>query len=192
MNQPPAARPLLTAACALLLAAAPLSAQSDLPIGSPVSIALGLGGGVSLPTGDISDGYNTGWHAGGRFRIGGSLPFNVTASGIYNALPEKATDKTDNQVILGAGLEFPIPSAGVHPYFGGEVLYVRFNNEGTGTSSFNRGGLAVGAGVEFTVPAFGSFDTSVKYQFLNLMGKETGEITAAQIAATVAVMFDLL
>lgn len=178
--------------CALLLVSFPLAAQMEVPVSSPVSLSLGLGGGVSLPTGDLSDLYNTGWHAGGKLRIGGSMPINIVATGMYNSLPEKAADKTDNQLILGGGLEYPIPSVGVHPYFGADALYVHFNNEGTGTSSFNRGGLGVGAGVEFTIPAFGSFDTSVKYQFLNLMGKEDGESTASQIAATVAIMLNLL
>ena len=182
----------LALGCALLLAVVPASAQMDVPVGSPVSLQLGLGGGVSLPTGDLADVYNTGWHAGGKLRIGGSIPFNILATGMYNSLPEKAVDQSDNQLILGAGLEFPIPSVGVHPYFGADVLYVHTNNEGTGTSSFSRGGLGVGAGVEFTIPAFGSFDTSVKYQFLNLMGKEEGEGTASQVAATVAIMIGLL
>ncbi len=183
---------IIAVTCALLLMSLPLAAQMGSPVSSPVTLDLGLGGGVSLPTGDLSGDHNTGYHAGGKLRIGGSLPFNIVASGMYNSLPEKATDKSDNQVMLGAGLEFAIPSAGVHPYFGADALYVKFNNEGSGTSSFTRGGLGVGAGVEFTIPAFGSFDTSVKYQFLNLMGKETGETTAAQIAATVTLMFGLL
>lgn len=177
---------------AFLLAALPAAAQDGLPVGSPLTVQLGLGGGVSIPTADLSDGYNTGWHAGGKLRIGGSIPFNIVAGGWYNALPEKIGDNTDNQVIVGAGIEYALPSAGVHPYFGAEALYVSFSNEGTGTSSFNRGGLGVGAGVEFTIPAFGSFDTSVKYQFLNLMGKEDGELTASQIAATVTLMIGLL
>lgn len=176
----------LVLVCTLLLVSFPLSAQS------PVTLDLGLGGGVSLPTGDLSDSSKTGYHAGGKLRIGGLLPFNIVASGMYNSLPEKSTDKSDNQVILGAGVEYAIPSAGVQPYFGADVLYVNFNNEGSGTSSFSRGGLGIGAGVEFTIPAFGSFDTSVKYQFLNLMGKETGEATLSQIAATVTLMFGML
>jgi hypothetical protein len=183
---------ILALGCALLLASLPLAAQMDVPVSSPVSLQLGLGGGVSLPTGDLSDLYNTGWHAGGKVRIGGSIPVNIVGSGFYNSLPEKAVDQSDNQLILGAGLEYPIPSVGVHPYFGADVLYVHTNNEGAGTSSFNRGGLGVGAGVEFTIPAFGSFDTSVKYQFLNIMGKEDGEATASQVAATVAIMIGVL
>jgi hypothetical protein len=177
---------------ALCLIAIPLHAQMGTPVSVPLSLTLGLGGGVSLPTGDISDFYNTGYHAGGKLRIAGPLPFNIVAGGMYNSLPEKVGDKSDNQVILGAGLEVGIPAVAVKPYFGADLLYVHFNNEGTGTSSFNRGGLGLGAGVEFVIPAFGSFDTSVKYQFLNLMGKEATEGTASQIVATVAIMVGII
>jgi len=178
----------------LSVVAIPLHAQMGTPVSIPLSLTLGLGGGVSVPTGDISDIYNTGYHVGGKLRISGPLPFNVVAGGTYNSLPQKVDDKSDNQVIVGAGLEVGIPAVAVKPYFGADLLYVHFNNEGTGTSTYNRGGLGLGAGVEFVIPAFGSFDTSVKYQFLNLMGKDDNidPQTAAQIVATVAIMVGLL
>ncbi|HLB00637.1 MAG TPA: outer membrane beta-barrel protein [Bacteroidota bacterium] len=184
---------IATLALALLVVAIPLHAQLDAPmVNIPLSLDLGLGGGVSVPSGDLSNSNNTGYHAGGKLRIHGPLPFNIVAGGMYNNLPEKVGDKSDNQIIVGAGIEVGIPSVAVQPYFGADVLYLRFNNEGTGTSSFNRGGLALGAGVEFVIPAFGSFDTSVKYQFMNLMGKKDTEPTASQIVATVAVMIGLI
>jgi len=177
---------------ALCVVAIPLHAQTGTPVSIPLSVQLGLGGGVSLPTGDISDVYNTGYHLGGKLRISGPLPFNVVAGGMYNSLPQKVDDKSDNQVILGAGIEVGIPAVAVHPYVGADILYVHFNNEGTGTSSFNRGGLGVGGGVEFVIPAFGSFDLSGKYQFLNIMGKEDLEGTTSQIVVTAAVMVGLI
>jgi hypothetical protein len=36
---------------------------SATPLGAQSPISLGLGGGLSLPEGDIADGVNTGWHA---------------------------------------------------------------------------------------------------------------------------------
>jgi hypothetical protein len=183
---------MFTIVSALLLFSIPLCAQPGVSVSPPVTLDLGLGGGVSLPTGDLSNGYNTGYNLGGKLRIGSLLPFNLVASGMYNSLPRKAISTSDNQVIVGGGVEYAIPSAGVHPYFGADALYVRFNSGESGVPSINRGGLGIGAGVEFTIPAFGSFDTSVKYQFLNLMGKEALETTASQIAATVTLMVNLL
>lgn len=177
-----------TVLCLLFVFALTASAQVE----SPVGLDFGLGGGVSLPTGNLSDGYKTGYHAGGKLRLSSPLPFSIVASGFYNSLPEKATDNSDAWTIVSAGLEFGIPSVGVHPYFGGDIMYVHFQNEGTGTSSVNRGGLGLGAGVEFTIPAFGSFDTSVKYQFLNIMGKEDLEETHSQIVATVVIMISVI
>jgi hypothetical protein len=179
---------MFTLGIVLLCFALPAVAQ----VGPPVNLDFGLGGGVSLPTGTLSDFYKTGYHVGGKVRLHGSLPFNVVVAGFYNSLPEKSTDKSDTQTMISGGLEVAIPSAGVHPYFGADVIYVNFQNEGTGPSSFDRGGLGVGAGVEFTIPAFGSFDTSVKYQFMNIMGKEDGEDTMSQVAATVTVMLGLI
>ncbi len=47
---------IFTAACvSIVCSAAPLEAQSPLSVG--------VGGGVSLPEGDVADDVNTGWHA---------------------------------------------------------------------------------------------------------------------------------
>lgn len=173
---------------ALCVIAIPIHAQVSLPL----SLDLGLGGGVSLPTADFSNIYKTGYHLGGKLRISGPLPFSIVAGGLYNSLPQKIDDKSDKQIIVNAGIELGIPSVAVKPYFGADLLYIRFDNEGSGTSSFNRGGLSLGAGVEFVIPAFGSFDTSVKYQFMNLMGKEDLEGTASQLLATVSIMVGLI
>ena len=169
------------------------TAYTQVPdISSPVKLDLGVGGGVSLPTDKLSDSRNTGFHVGAKVRLHSFMPLSIVGSGYYNRLPEKNTDNTDSQWMLGVGLEYPIPSAIVKPYFGADALVNFFKNEGTGTSSFTRGGVGLGAGVEFSIPAFGSFDTSVKYQIFNVVGKEDNEDTISQIAASVALMFSVL
>ncbi|MBI4548100.1 MAG: outer membrane beta-barrel protein [Ignavibacteriae bacterium] len=166
---------------------------SQMPgVSSPVKFDLGVGGGVSLPTGKLSDASKTGYHVGAKIRLHSFIPLSIVSSGYYNRLPEKNTDKTDSQWMLGVGLEYPIPSVMVKPYFGADALVNIFKNEGTGTSSYTRGGVGLGAGVEFSIPAFGSFDTSLKYQIFNVVGKEDGEETFSQIAASVALMVSLL
>jgi hypothetical protein len=161
-------------------------------VGSPVSIELGFGGGVSLPNGKLSDFNETGYHAGAKARFKSVMPLNIVASANYNRLPEKGTDKTDSQWMLGAGLEYPLPGVAVSPYLGVDAMLNLFDNQGTGTSSFSRVGVGMGAGVLFALPGLGSFDTSVKYQLMNVIGKETGEDTFSQIAANVSLMFNLL
>lgn len=173
--------------CILLSASLPVCAQT------PVTLGFGLGGGVSLPTAEMSKLFNTGYHGGGKVRLGGWLPVNLVASGWYNSMPEKTADQSDTQVMVGGGFEYAIVSAEVHPYFGVDAFYTEFTDKGTIDTSFSRGGLGIGAGVEFTIPSFGSFDTSVRYQYMNVMGKENAEEkTFSQIAATVTLMFALL
>lgn len=178
-------------ALAAILLTASVPARSQL-VESPVSLKLGVGGGVSLPTGSLSDAYNTGWNAGAKVRLGGWIPVNLVAVGMHNSLPLKGTDKSDEQLILGGGIEYAITSVVVHPYIGADYYYVDFDNKASGVPAFNRGGLGIGAGVEFAIPGFGSFDTGVKYQYLNVMGKEEGEKDISQIAATVTLMLGLI
>jgi len=172
----------------LLLASLAASAQV---VEAPITLKAGIGGGVSLPSGTVADDHNTGWNAGARIRLGGWIPLNLVADGAHNSLPLKSVDESNDQLILGGGIEYAITSAVVHPYFGLEAYYVNFTNNGSGVADFNRGGASLGAGVEFALPGLGSFDTAVKYMYLNAMGKETGEDDIAQISATVTLMFDV-
>jgi hypothetical protein len=173
---------------ALLLMAGTVAAQVD----SPMKLDLGVGGGVSLPTGDLSNVSNTGWNVGAKLRAHGMLPLNIVGAAVYNRLPDKVGSEADTYLMLGGGIEYSVPAPDVHPYFGVDIFYNSISNTGAGSSSASRGGLGLGAGVEFSVPAFGSFDTSVKYQFLNMFGKEANEPDAAQIAATLSIMFSVL
>ena len=176
-------------AAVLLVVCVPLHSQV---IESPITLKLGLGGGVSLPAGTLSDGYNTGWNAGAKMRLGGWIPVNLVAMGMHNSLPMKDSSNSDDQLLIGGGIEYAITSVVVHPYFGVNAFYVNFDNHASGAPAFNRGGLGVSAGVEFQLPGFGSFDTAVMYQYMNLMGKEAGEKDMTQIAATITLMFGLI
>ena len=170
------------------------SMYAQTPMGSPLNIDIGLGGGVSLPNGDLSNANNTGWHGIAKIRLHGAMPINIIGTGMYSRLPEKVGSESEVYWIAGAGLEYPIPSAVVKPYFGVDVVYVNVSNTGPGASSANRGGVGLGAGVEFSLPGFGSFDTSVKYQMLNVFGKDSNvnETTVSQVAASVALMFGVM
>ena len=170
------------------------SMHAQTPVGSPLNVDLGVGGGVSLPTGDLSNGSNTGWHGLAKIRLHGAMPINIVGTGMYSRLPEKVGRESEVYWIAGAGLEYPIPSAVVKPYFGVDVMYVNVSNTGAGTSSASRGGVGFGAGVEFSLPGFGSFDTSVKYQMLNVFCKDSNvnETTVSQVTASVALMFGVM
>jgi opacity protein-like surface antigen len=176
----------------VLLLGGNLYAQTPVSISPPLNIDLGFGGGVSLPLGKLSDADNTGFHGLVKARLHGFMPLNVVASGAYNRLANKTGSESDTYWMIGAGLEYPLPTPIVKPYFGIDALYNVISNTGAGSSSSNRGGLGVGAGVEFALPGVGSFDTSVKYQVINITGKETNEETYSQVAVSVALMFGVL
>lgn len=158
----------------------------------PVSMDLGVGGGISVPSGKLADINNTGYNAGAKLRIKSLLPLAIVASATYNRLPEKGTDQSDGAWLVGAGLEYALPGVMVSPYLGADATLNIFNNQGTGTSSKNRGGIGLGGGVLFALPGFGSFDASVKYQMLNVMGKDANEESLNQVAANLSIMVTVM
>jgi hypothetical protein len=176
--------------CVVLFSA--IGAFAQVPIDNPVKIDIGLGGGVTMPNGTLSDGLNTGWHAGAKIRLHGFMPLSIVGLGSYHRLAQKAGSESSTEMMLGAGLEYPFPSAMVKPYLGLDATVNVLGSTAANSSSVTREGIGLGAGVEFTVPAFGSFDASVKYQMLNLMGKETGEEDVKQISANLSIMFNVL
>ncbi len=177
---------LLMLCCSgLIIAQVPL-------VSAPVSLDLGFGGGLSIPSGTLADANKSGYHLGAKLRLKSVLPVTLVASANYNRLPEKATDKTDAAWMVGGGLEYSLPGVIVSPYLGVDAMLNISDNGGSGASSTNRGGLGFGGGVLFALPGFGSFDASVKYQMLNVMGKVDNEQSVSQIAANVSIMVTVL
>ncbi len=182
---------LLLALLLVLLTSVVALAQAP-PISSPVGLSLGLGGGVSIPTGDAANAWKTGWNGGGKLRLTSVLPFTLVGSVAYHSLPEKVTDKSDAMWMVGGGLEYALPGVGVSPYLGADLTVNIFDNQGSGSSSITRGGLGLGGGLLFSLPGFGQFDASVKYQMLNAIGKESGDPSVSQVAAGLTLMATIL
>ncbi len=159
--------------------------------GSPVSCEIGIGGGATVPTGDLSNADNTGWNAGAKARFSGLIPLDIIASGNYNRLANKVGSESDILYGFGAGLEYTIPSPVVTPYIGAQAFVNVITNSAANATSVTREGAGIGAGARVEIPAFGHFDLSVQYQMLNLIGKETDEGTTSQLAATVYLMFNV-
>ena len=182
---------IFLAVCALCLLLVG-TASAQVAVTSPVNLDLGFGGGVSVPVGKLSDGDNTGFHVGAKGRISGFMPLHVVGFGNYNRLANKVGSESDVVWMLGAGLEYPIPSAVVKPYIGVDAVANFFSNTASGSPTRKRVGAGAGAGVSFSVPAMGSIDVSVKYHLLNLIGKKDPEDTISQIAGSVMLMFSVL
>lgn len=169
------------------------AAYAQIPaVSPPVNLDLGIGGGISMPMGTLRDTNNTGFHVGAKARLYGFMPLNVVGSVNYHRLANKVGSESDVIWMAGAGLEYPIPSVMVKPYLGADVLFNSLSNTAAGSSSRSRFGAGFGVGVSFSIPAFGNIDASVKYQLLNLVGKDTGEDTKSQIAANISLMFSII
>ncbi len=91
------------------------------PAYGQVPLKFSLGGGATLPTADVGDVANTGWHAEGMATLSAVLiPLSVRAEFGYHhmGLDESATPGGDLS-LLGGGLNliwtFPLPSR-VRPY----------------------------------------------------------------------------
>lgn len=164
------------------------------PLEIPVKLDLGFGGGLSSPLGTFGTLEGSGWHGGIKARLHSVMPLNVVASINYHRYPEKTANASgEDHIWMGcAGLEYSIPSIVVKPYLGADVLLNMFGSTLPNAQSSTREGLGIGGGVEFAIPMFGSFDASVKYQILNLIGKNANEETSAQIAANISVMLTIL
>lgn len=175
-------------AIALFVSFATVNAQIE----SPVHLDLGVGGGVTMPTGTLSNLDNTGYHIGAKGRVSGFMPLNVLAALNYNRLPNKVGGETDVIVSASAGLEYTIPSVVVKPYLGLDFAYNSLSNTGAGSSTNSRFGTGIGGGILLNIPALGDFDASFKYQILNLTGKNPNEDTMSQIVLNVSLMFSVM
>ena len=177
----------------LVMIAVPYTLYAQVPmVESPVHLDLGIGGGISMPVGTLSNGDNTGFHGGAKARLHGFMPLNLLGTFSYNRLPNKVGGESDIVWMGSAGVEYPIPSVLVKPYFGADVAFNSISNTVAGATSRSRFGAGFGAGVTFSVPSFGNIDASVKYQLLNLIGKDPNEDTVSQIAANISLMFSVM
>lgn len=159
---------------------------------SPVKLDIGLGGGLSLPAGDIADSSNSGYHFGAKLKLHGFMPLNVVASGIYNRIPDKTGSEAATVMSVGAGLEYPLAVPVVTPYFSADAMVNIIGRTDSGSTSMSRFGIGIGAGLAFSIPEFANIDASVKYQMFNLAGREDGERKYSQVTATLMLMFSVL
>ncbi len=170
------------------------------------SIDLGIGGGLTLvqsPTAYKDAGFSTEYHIG----IKGKLNFPlvpITPIGFidYHFLSGTETfnmlsvDTKQNILSIGVGGEFSLVPGPISPYIGLDFEYNNFGDfkisgaaDTTLNSSISRTGIGVGAGVMIKLIPLFNVDVSLKYQMLNLFGKESGEETIGIINLNAAIFF---
>jgi hypothetical protein len=123
-------------------------------------IAFGVFAGATIPTGDFSDGVDTGWHAGGLLQwdvVGWPIGIRVDAG--YHRFSFKGTgDDNFNIVPVTANLVWMFPmdaGATVRPYLIGGVGYYHASCDGC--DSDDKFGINGGAGLSVPLTGFSAF-----------------------------------
>jgi len=165
------------------------------------SLKIGIGGGLSSVQSPSyytdAAGFSSEYHIGIKAKL--SVPvIPITPIGFieYHFFRGKTAvgdaDTKQNILSIGVGGELSLLPGPLSPYLG---LDIEFNSLGdfetTGAptaSGVSRMGLGIGAGVMLTLLPI-DFDVSLKYQMLNLFGKESGEETIGIINLNAAIFF---
>ena len=174
-------RPFALAAAALVLSAATAAAQAR--------PQLSVGGGVSLPTGDLADGVDAGWH--GQVSLGYRpplYPIGFRIDGAYNDFGAKGASTVDFRAISVTGnVVLEAPGLVVRPYLiGGVGLY---NTKVSGADGRNNVGLNGGLGLRFRLAEADAFVESRYHAALNAIGSGDGERAAQYVPITFGIAF---
>jgi hypothetical protein len=155
--------------------------------------ALGIGGGVAIPVGKLSDTQTTGFNGIVALALGAAeLPIGVRFDGIYNSFTRKnvTSPPTNTYAFRIAGIlgnliyAFPGTTAKTYIVAGGGWYNTKFDI--AGTKGENHWGLNAGLGVTFAVGPVASFLES-RYHFISREPAKGGVIHFVPI--TLGVMF---
>lgn len=172
------------AVAAMTVATAAAAGAQGVSAVKPVSI--GVSGGASIPTGDLSNGVNTGWNLNGHLGLAApTLPVSFRGDVGYNNWGAKGGGSAHMWNLTGNAV-FTIPNpTGVSPYIIGGVGGYKpgFSYQGVSTSSDWALGYNVGAGVNLPLSGFNTF-LEAKYVHVNTNGG-----SSAFVPITFGVMF---
>lgn len=158
------------AVAAMTVATAATSGAQGVSAMKPISI--GVSGGASIPTGDLSSVANTGWNLNGHVGLAApTLPVSFRGDVGYNNWGAKNGGSLHMWNLTGnAVLTIPNPT-GVSPYIiGGLGAYKPgFSYQGVSSSSSWDFGFNAGAGVNLPLSGFDTF-IEAKYVRVNTNG----------------------
>jgi hypothetical protein len=149
-------------------------------------VQIGVAGGASLPTSDLSDGVNTGWNITGTVAFNPAMiPLGVRVDGAYTRFGAKGgADGNLAFTSVTGNLVYKIPAATVSPYLiGGGGWYRASASSGNLSVADNHFGWNVGGGI--SMPLSG-FDTFIEARYNQVQG-DGG--SAKYVPVTFGVMF---
>jgi hypothetical protein len=129
---------MFVAALAAVMVAAPAEAQMR-------TATFGVGGGPTLPIGDLGNVYDTGWHVQGSFALAPmTLPFGVRVDLNYTNFPHG--DHSDSMLAGIVNGMFALPAAGLRPYLSAGVGAYNSKHDDQSETDI---GVNGGAGLQF-------------------------------------------
>ncbi len=155
---------------------------------------VGAGGGVSFPVSDLGDRTSRGYTVGGKVRIHGFAPVQFAGGVHFNSLPFTQfgffnSSGSLQHWIFDGGLEIPVPMRREYPYLSFDFLFSAVGNTGSSYITTSSSGVGLGVGMVEPLSRFADIDFSLKYQMLNVWGKDPfdGNFNQIQLAAHVMV-----
>lgn len=146
----------ITALAGMALVSLPFEARAQNPV------QLGIAGGVSLPSGDLSDISDVGFN--GTVTVGMTpalIPLGIRIDGAINqfAIKDNLGDGSVRFLSVTGNLVYKIPGATVSPYLiGGAGLYnAKVELAPFGSDSENKFGWNVGGGITMPLSGFTTF-----------------------------------
>ncbi len=163
-----------------------VSFEAGAQITTAKPVQIGIAGGASLPTSDLSDGANTGFNVTGTVGFNPSLiPLGIRVDGAYNRFGLKAPLAGNVAYTSVSGnLVYKFPSTTVSPYaIGGAGWCHTSADTGIGTGSDNNFCWNAGGGI--SMPLSG-FDTFIEARYNQI---QTEGVSTKFIPITFGVMF---
>lgn len=162
-------------------------------------VGFGLGGGVTIPTGDFKSGggATNGWHVQGSLRFQPPMiPLGFRVDGIYAQLGtdlpgapagQYRIGNVNGNLVLGMGGMLMMPA---RPYIIGGAGYYnsRFDVRNADQGSSNDLGFNVGAGVDATLAGFGAF-VEGRYHRIMADRQAAGSTSLPYVLVTAGVRF---
>jgi Outer membrane protein beta-barrel domain len=132
---------------------------------------IGVAGGASLPTSDLSDGANTGWNVTGTVAVNPQMiPLGIRVDAAYNRFAIKSPLSGNIAFTSVTGnLVYKLPSVSVSPYAIGGAGWCRASGSVAGAGSGADNHFCWNAGGGISMPLSG-FDTFVEARYNQVQG----------------------
>ena len=122
-------------------------------------MSFGIAAGASIPTGDLGEGFATGFH--GMATLGftpPALPFGVRIDGMYNSMDASGNvDATAKVLAFSGNAVLSMGGMIAAPYVIGGLGFYNTDLDIAGLESSTDFGINVGVGARFSLSGFGTF-----------------------------------